>query len=81
LNDGRKRLDQKNNNEDRIARFSFGPKLEQGWILTEISFFVEPSGDTSEETIFWNITNVNDGEPSFISGEERVGFEIKPDIR
>ena len=81
MNDGRKRLDQKNNNEDRIARFSFGPKLEKGWIFTEISFFVEPSGDTSEETIFWNITNVNDGEPSFISGEERVRFEIKPDIR
>jgi len=81
LKDGRKRLNNDNDSQKRIARFSLGPKLEQGWIFTEISFFVEPSGETNEETIFWNITNVNDGEPSFISGEESVGFEIKPDIR
>ena len=81
LKGGRKRLDHDHDNANRIARFSFGPKLEKGWIFTEISFFVEPSGESSEEMIYWNITNVNDGEPSFISGQESVGFDINPDIR
>ena len=58
-----------------------GPKLDKGWIYTEISFFVEPTGEASEETIYWNVTNVNDGESSYISGEEFIRFEIKPDIR
>ena len=79
---GQKRLHHHiNDNENRVAKFSFGPKVEKGWIYTEISFFVQPTGKMSEETIYWNVTNVNDGAPSVISGEEVIFYEIKPDIR